>query len=67
MFTPLQEYSQMTHCMSQQLGSEVERQGKANKSTAPRTPLSFQGKDEELPWMGFEPTTLCSLGERSTN
>ena len=26
-------------CMSQQLGSEVEWQGKANKSTTPRTPL----------------------------
>ena len=54
-------------CMSQQLGSEVERQGKANKSTTPRTALSFQRKEEELPWVGFEPTTLCSLGERSTN
>ena len=53
--------------MSPQLGSEVERQGKANKSTAPGTALSFQRKEEELPWVGFEPTTLCSLGERSTN
>ena len=52
--------------MCQQLGSEVERQGKANKSTTPRTALSFQGK-EELPWVGFESKTLCSLGERSTN
>ena len=26
-----------------------------------------RGKKEELPWVGFEPTTLCSLGERSTN
>ena len=24
-------------------------------------------KEEELPWVGFEPTTLCSLGERSSN
>ena len=39
-------------------GSEVERQGKANRSTTPRTPLSE---------LGFEPTTLCSVGERSTN
>ena len=23
--------------------------------------------NKELPWVGFEPTTLCSLGERSTN
>ena len=41
--------------MSQQLGSEVERQGKANKSTTPRTALSFQRKEEELPWVGFNP------------
>ena len=51
--------------MSQQLGNEVERQGKANKPTTPRTALTFQRKAEELPWMGFEPTTLCSLGKRS--
>ena len=54
-------------CMTQQLGSEVERQGKTNKSTTPRTALSFQRKEEEFPWVGFEPTTLCSLSERSTN
>ena len=41
-------------CICQQLGSEV-----ANKSTTPRTALSFQGKEEELPWVGFEPTRLC--------
>ena len=46
--------------MSQQLDNEVDRQGKANKSTTPRTALSFQRKEEEV---GFEPTTLCSLGE----
>ena len=46
--------------MSQQLGNDVERQGKANMSTTPRTALSFQGKEEELPWMGFKPTTLQS-------
>ena len=35
---------------SQQLGNQVERQGKANKSTTtPRTAFSFQ---EELPWVG---------------
>ena len=39
------------HSVSQQLGSEVERQGKANKSTTPRTALSFQRKVEELPWV----------------
>ena len=50
--------------MSQQLGNEVERQVKANKSTTPRT---AQRKEEELPWVGLEPTTLCSLGEHSTN
>ena len=27
----------------------------------------FPRKEEELPWVGIEPTTLCSLGERSTN
>ena len=37
--------------MSQQLGNEVERQGKANKSTTPRTALSFQRKEEELSWV----------------
>ena len=42
--------------MSQQLGNGVERQGKANKSITPRTALSFQRKEEELPWVGFEPT-----------
>ena len=45
--------------MCQQLGNEVERQGKANKSTTPRTALSFQGKKKELAWVGFEPMTLC--------
>jgi hypothetical protein len=51
--------------MSQQLGSEVERQGKANKSTTPRTALSFQRKEEELPWVGFEPMKLCGLGSKA--
>ena len=53
--------------MSEQLGSEVERQGRENKSTTPRTALSVQRREEELPWVGFEPMTLCSLGEGSTN
>ena len=55
----------IVYFMSQQLGSEVERQGKTNKSTTPRTALSFKRKEEELPLVGFEPTALCSLGERS--
>ena len=59
-------FCEMSSVMSQ-LGNEVERQGKANKSTAPGTALSFQRKDEELHWVGFEPTTLCSLDERSSN
>ena len=42
-----------TYCMSQQLGNEVERQGKAKKSTTPKTALSFQRKEEELPRVGF--------------
>ena len=29
--------------------------------------LSFSREKEEMPWVGFEPTTLCSLGECSTN
>ena len=51
--------------MCQQQGIEVERQGRANKSTTPRTALRFEGKEEELPWVGFEPTTLYFLGKRS--
>ena len=51
--------------MSQQLGNEVERQGKANKSTTPRTALSFQRKEEELPWVGFEPMTLLMFVARA--
>ena len=27
--------------------------------------LFFSREKEEMPWVGFEPTTLCSLGERS--
>ena len=42
--------------------------GKARQTSrlTPRTALSFQRK-EELPWVGFKPTTLCSQGELSTN
>ena len=43
--------------MSQQLGNEVERQGKANKSSTDS--YFFLKKEKELPWVGFEPTTLC--------
>ena len=53
--------------MSQQLGSEVERQDKTNMSTVYNQDSSFFQRKEELPWVGFEPATLCSLGERSTN
>ena len=41
--------------------------GKAKKSTTPRTTVFSPSKKKELPWVGFEPTTLCSLGERSTS
>ena len=41
--------------MSQQLGSEVEWQGKANKSTIPRTPLSFQSMYSE----GYSTLSVC--------
>ena len=51
--------------MSQQLGYLVERQRQTSQLYTPKTALSFQRK-EELPWAGFEPTTLCSLGEHST-
>ena len=51
--------------MSQQLGCLVERQRQTSQLYTPKTALSFQRK-EELPWAGFEPTTLCSLGEHST-
>ena len=44
--------------MSQQLGNEVERQGESNKSTTPRT---VQRKEEELPRVGFEPTTRAHI------
>ena len=47
--------------MSQQLGNEVERQGESNKSTIPRTVISFQRKEEELPWVGFESTTHAHI------
>ena len=29
--------------------------------------LFFSREKEEMPWVGFEPTTLCSLGECSTS
>ena len=29
--------------------------------------LFFSREEEEIRWVGFEPTTLCSLGKRSTN
>jgi hypothetical protein len=51
--------------MSQQLGSK----GKA-KQTSDYTQEDssfFSRKEEELPWVGFEPTTLYFLGERSTD
>ena len=31
------------------------------------TALPFQRIEEDLPWVGLQPTTLCSLGECSTN
>ena len=47
--------------MSQQLGSEVERQGKANKSTTPKTALFFQRKEEEVPGWDSNPRHLKPL------
>ena len=44
--------------MSQQLGSEVERQGKQVNYTQDSS--FFSKKEEELPWVGFEPTALYS-------
>ena len=43
------------------LGIEGERQGKASKSTSYTQDSSFFLK-EELPLVGLESTTLCSLG-----
>ena len=65
-FIDLQVLTLQILLTSQQLGSEVERQGNG-KSTTPRKALYFQRKEEELPWVGFEPTTLYSLSERSTH
>ena len=45
-------------------GAVVIRQ-KANKSTTPRTAVSFQGKSKS--WVGFKPMARCTLGERPTN
>ena len=45
--------------MCQQLGNEVERQGKANEVNYTQdSSLFLFRKEEELPWVGFEPTTL---------
>ena len=48
-------------------GNEVERQSKAKQGKQVDYTQDSSLKEEELPWVGFEPTTLCSLGERSTN
>ena len=46
--------------------NKVARQSK-QVNCAPRTTPFFQGiKEEELPWVGLQPTTLCSLSERSS-
>ena len=50
--------------MSQQLGSEEYRKARQGKQINCTQDSSL--KEEELPWVGFEPTALCSLGERST-
>ena len=42
------------------------RQGKVN-NYAQRQLLFFLERKNELPRVGFEPTTFCVLGERSTN
>ena len=51
-----------THCLAtlahiecQQLGSEVERQGKGNKSTTPRTALSFLERKKSCPGSDSDP------------
>ena len=43
------------------------QQGRKARQTSQLHPgqLFFQRKEEELPWVGFEPTILCSLGECS--
>ena len=61
----LQERIHCLHLHTLSVGSEVERQGEGNKSTTPRTALSFLKREEELPWVGFEPMTLSRRAKAS--
>ena len=45
---------------------EVERQRHNKQINYTQDSSFFPRKNKELSWVGFEPTTLCSLGERST-
>ena len=43
---------------------EVRRQRHNKQANYTQDSSFFQRKKEELPWVGFEPMTLCSLDER---
>ena len=47
-------YYEIGDSISQQLCSKVEMQGNENKSTTPRTVISFQRKEEEPPLVPFK-------------
>ena len=46
---------------------EVERQSHNKQINYTRDSSLFPRKEEGLSWVVFEPTTLCSLGERSAS
>ena len=50
----------MERCIRAYVINEVISKAKANGSTNPEQP--FFSKNKELPWVGFEPTTLRFLG-----
>ena len=55
-------HGQVAIGMCQQGEAERQRQSKQVNFTQDNS-----SKEKELPLAGFEPTTLCRLGERSTN
>ena len=53
-------------CVSIYMYVQFLRQGKARQLCLKTTPF-FRREKEELPQAGFELTTFCMLGRRSTN
>ena len=53
-----------THCNIASVTYEVERQRHNKQVNYTQDSSFFSMKKEELPWVGFEPTTLCSLDTR---